>query len=267
MDYIATITSYWWLLLVLGVAIVWFGRKIGIPKKWGKPIGIIVAVVGLLGAGLSYGLFTVPETTTTTTLSSAYPDFDVRMAGNTTGFDLNTTTNSAKTKVTFPFIVTSIDRTQDAISGTSTNVLCRATFTVTPIPVAGSTSLGLCTLYYDVTNGNAVPGTGSQYLVRHDQTTGLALINFTSQIDGLAATAAVTDGSGHVTGDYQDTFEVWIDFICSNHTIAAHMPSLAGGTDMVVTFHNQDNSWSESFTLNFIKISDAKANVCSTHTS
>jgi hypothetical protein len=137
--------------------------------------------------------------------------------------------------------------------------LARCYFSVNPIAPTGAKTDDLCTIYYAITPTNIEPISDStHWLVVKNTVTAVAQVNFTAQVHGVAALAAV-QGSGQISMIYTDTAEIWLDFLVSNATIAKYLPTL-NSQNFIVTFHNQDYTWTKSFTVEFLKISDGCTN-------
>jgi hypothetical protein len=267
------------MILLFGVGLVLLfsaiAKKHAGPLKHFNPVLGAVLGVALIIPGFYWGVAPnlpgfedyggVQPTTvvvTTPTTNVAVPTFEITPVKNTTGFNLNSTLNSAGTDFTFPFVVTSLDKTDDAAAANSNAVLCRCTFKVTPVAPAGADSTDLATLYYSVTPTNYEVDSDDHYLLmRSNDAEKNPILNWTVDLDGAGAKGAVPGYEGEKSTSMllTDSGNIWLDFVFANQTIAKYFTTL-NGIDFTVTFHNEDYSWSDTFTVTAIKISDGCSN-------
>jgi hypothetical protein len=271
------------MILLFGVGLVLLFSAIA--KKHAGPLKAINPVIGaVLGVALiipgfywgvapnlpgfeQYGgvqptTIVVQQPTTTPTTSVAVPTFEIVPVTNTTitAHIHNSTLNTAKTEFTWPMYVTALDKVTDQIA-TNGNVFGRATFRITPIAPTGADSTNLATIFYSVSNINAMVDDDRYLCLRSNSATKESIANWTVQIGGSAAKAAVTAAEGEKSTSMllTDTAEIWFDAALSNHSIAGHMTTLSG-IDFVITFHNADYSWSKSYTITVLKLADSCSN-------
>jgi hypothetical protein len=269
------------MIILFGIGLVLLfsaiARKHAGPLKHINPVLGAVLGVALIIPGFYWGVApnlpgfeqyggTQPQTIviqdddTTPTTVLAVPTFELDPGVNTTGFNLNTTLNSAKTEFTFPYRVTSLDNTGDK-SGTTANVFARVHWDITPVAPSGADSTTLCAIYYSITPTNYDVNNDERYLViRANDVLKTPMINWTMQVKGNAGkVSSGSEGEKSTSMLLTDTAEIWLDITFSNTTIAKYLSTLSG-MDFTVTFRNADYTWTKSYTITLIKILDSCSN-------
>lgn len=233
------------------------------PLKKVNPIvagalGVLLVIPGFVWGVMPFLPEVAPQQVivTTPTTTAAVPTFTIEPVKNTTGFNLNSTLNVGKTEFTWPWAVSAADNTGDR-TGTTDLVPARATFLVRPVAPVGSDTTTLATIFYSVTPSNFETQTDRWLFIR-DTYSKQAMLNFSAQVRGTSGTTTTFE-SGSLSLTLTQTGEIWFDALLSNTTVAKYWSTLSS-LKLTVTFRNADYSWSASYPITLIKISDACAN-------
>lgn len=245
-----------WIIVLAGMLFIVGAFIPAIRKGIGIKNPMVAVLVGALviGGGWYFGFvdFETTEAPSGTTVST-YPSFTIEPDATKAAND-NTTLNDAETTFTTPFCANTTSGTgihaSDPITGyEAAFVQPRYEFQITPVVPTGRTVTAddLCTIYFEVTNPETEVSSGSSDYELIREVNSIRYANFTTD-DGTNTHDYHVDGS--ITMLYTDT--IWVNLtIDPYHTAAANIDEYTSHP-VYVKFYNVDNSWSESYTVNFL---------------
>jgi len=252
-------------LLFGGVIIVLIGALGATSKSKNKflktrigavAIGAVVVAGGALAGGLGawtelYNGWTTPsqqaytyQYQSQTDTGNAYKnaEFIITPAAFSAG---NLTLNAAKTIFSLPAIANTTAHTITTLSS-ATFVQPSMRFTLVPKAWEGSESTNLAIVYFEVTPGQQYiyPNAGSTYKFL-TETSGNVNARFNNS--GNTVTQYV---SGQLSTAVATPLTVYVNMTLNGDS-CSRLDNTYDPVTSIITFHNGDNSWSESYTLSF----------------
>jgi hypothetical protein len=257
------------LLLVGGVIVTIIG-VLGATKNWKNKVlktkigagavGIVVIVAGVFVVGGYAGLVDIyDELTTSAPAGQAYTYTYTPIDQQTeTGYTLaqftivpsahsagNLSLNAEKTIFSLPAKATITSHTIKTLSN-ATFVQPSMEFMLNPKAWAGANALDLATVYFEFSPSQQYiePAAGNTYkFIR--ETSGMVNARFNNSGNTICQF-----GSGQLSCLLTGAIQVWVNLTLATDS-CSRIDNVYDPITSIITFHNGDNTWSESFTLTF----------------
>jgi hypothetical protein len=183
-----------------------------------------------------------PPATTTTATGYEYAQFQITPSCQSAG---NLTLNAAKTIYTLPAKANTTAHTITTLSK-ATFVQPSMKFVLNPLAWEGSLTTNTATVYFDVSPGQQyiTPAAGTTYKLL-TETTGNANARFNN-----TGNTITQYGSGQLTCALTSSITVYVN-LTLNKDSCSRIDNTYDPITEIITFHNKDSSWSESYTLSF----------------
>ena len=247
------IEMMWLLLFLIGIGLaiaVLASRQIPWLKAGMAKVFVGVVAAAFLVFGGIYGVVPllpeeeVPVVTIADGIAAVvYPEFDITPTANTaSGYNPDTTINSAKTMFTVPAKKNTTGNNICELDGTTWENP-RFNFSIVPVPFAGADADDLATCYYTSSNYDAYVYASDQSYRLITKTSGEFQVIWTDEDSNVA----YVDGS--ITNLMTASETITLDFTVN--TGGMGRMDINDPIDITLTFYNGDWSWSKSYTVSF----------------
>jgi len=238
-----------WVLIILGIGVglLFASKLVTMPKSIGmKPLVGFVAI--MMVAGLMMVFVDTPTPASATTLGSI--EFDIEASALTTdgSYYPDTTFDESSNMFTIPYV---LDISAGTINESADNSAYTGGATQDPhmkfiikadFP-ADATDDDLAKIYYEVVNPTL-------YIKSDPDNYVLVKTDDVHQATWHDQDASYTNVSGWTSGGVEETFTVWLRLELYEAGLAK--ADVYKNAVLSIRFFNQDNTWSESFSVNFI---------------